>query len=91
MRLSSWDFLRICLGLSWLTTTIYVAIPDYPYDYKLWYSICMDPNGFWHEAFYIATMFIATITLTYFWELLAVLRSGKGVFKLVLRRIEKDL
>ncbi len=83
-----WTFLRCCLAISWLTTTVYVAIPDYPYDYKLWYWLCMDPNGFLHEAFYIAAFFVSMITLTYFWERLS---CAKCVLKRTVKRIEKDL
>ena len=89
--MNAWTFLRSCLALCWLTTTIYVSIPDYPRDYPLWWSLCMDPNGYWHEVFYIAGTFVSLITLTYFWELLSMLRNGRMVFQRVIKRIEKDL
>lgn len=67
--LNQWSALRWLLAGSWLFTTIRVAIPDYPYDWPLWYSLTMDPNGFWHEAFYIAVGFLVMIDITYHWEM----------------------
>jgi len=63
-----WTFLRVAFAIAWLGLTVRIAIPDYPYDSPLWYSLCMDPNGFWHEAFYVFVGFVCLITLTYFWE-----------------------
>jgi len=86
-----WTFLRYCLGLAWIATSIRVAIPDYPYGSSYWDFLILDKGGLQHELAYIAAIFISLITLTYFWELLSIMRNGKGVLKLVLKRVEKDL
>ena len=69
-----WSFLRWTLVACWLSTTIYVAIPDYPYSWPLWYWLTYDPNGFLHEAFYLAVGFLVLIDLTYHWQ-----KKSKGV------------
>jgi len=88
MRFNAWTFLRSCLALAWLTTTVYVAIPDYPYGTPIWVWTTMDPNGFLHEEFYIAGMFVLLITLTYYWQRMS---QVKVLLKTAVRRIEKDL
>ena len=65
-----WTFLRCCLASLWCSTTIYVAIPDYPYGVPFWRWVALDESGFLHEEFYIAVMFVSLITLTYFWQFL---------------------
>jgi cytochrome c oxidase subunit IV len=83
-----WTFLRYCLGLSWITTLVYVTIPDYGYDYTLFMNLGYDPTGWLHECFYISTFFISAVTLTYFWERLS---CAKCVLVRTVKRIEKDL
>ena len=65
-----WTFLRCCLGLTWLTTVLWISIPDYPYAWPIWYWFAMDPNGYLHEVWYASATFTSLITLTYFWQFL---------------------
>ena len=56
-----WRILRIGLVLNFLALIVRVTIPDYPYDYDLWYSLCIDPNGYWHELFYIVVGMVLAV------------------------------
>ena len=83
-----WPLLRWGLVLWWLSIAIYVAIPDYPYGTPIWVWATLDKNGFLHEEFYIATFFVALITLTYYWENL---RRTKVILHAAVKRIEKGV
>ena len=50
----TWQRLRWILVACWLSLTIRVTIPDYPYGVPLWNSLVLDSNGYWHEVFYIS-------------------------------------
>jgi len=63
-----WTLLRISLAICWLTTLVYVTIPDYGRQYTLFENLAYDPTGWLHECFYITTFFVLTINLTYYWE-----------------------
>ena len=63
-----WSAFRWLIALAGLVVEVRVAIPDYPYGYRLWYWACCDPNGWLHEAFYIAVGFLVLIDLSYHWE-----------------------
>lgn len=65
---SEWQIARIAIVALFVSIIVRVSIPDYPYDWPLWYSLCMDPNGYWHEAFYIVVGLLALLDLTYWWE-----------------------
>jgi len=66
--MNAWQLIRWLLAACWLSLTIRVAIPDYPYGTPLWQSLIWDANGFWHEAFYIAVGFLVLIDITYHWQ-----------------------
>lgn len=85
-----WTFLRICLGLAWLTTLSWAAVMDWPATGKFWYVVTYD-YALTHELFFISGGWAAAITLTYFYQILSLMLTGKGVLKLVLKRVEKDL
>lgn len=81
-----------------LFLAVYIAIPDYPYQWKLWYSLPMDPNGFWHELWYVEIIPVAMIVGSMVWQLfgalLIAIRAWANVgslLRLWLKRIEKDL
>jgi len=63
-----WSLLRWTLVACWLSTTLYVSIPDYPVHTPLWKVLTLDPNGWLHEVFYIAVGFLVLIDLTYHFE-----------------------
>lgn len=52
-------------GLWFVLQAIYVTIPDYPYDYRLWYWLTYDPNGYLHEMFYLAMFYLAFLFVSY--------------------------
>ena len=83
-----WTLLRCCLATCWLTTLVYVTIPDYGYSYTLFTNLAYDPTGWLHECFYISAFFVSLVTLTYFWQSMS---ESRQLFKTVVRRIEKDL
>lgn len=60
-----WRLLRTAVVAWWAFITVYITIPDYPYDWPLWYSVCMDPNGYWHEVFYIFVGFLVLGWVTF--------------------------
>ena len=71
--------------------SLYVAIPDYPYGVPLWNSLCLDPNGFWHELFYIWTFTAAIVFSSILWQTLQTLRNVGILLGGVIERIEKEL
>ena len=83
-----WTFLRCCLASAWLTTVLWISIPDYPYQWPIWYWFAYDPNGYLHEIWYASGVFVGLITLTYFWQPIL---DARAIFTKVVRRIEKDL
>ena len=71
--------------------SLYVAVPDYPYGVPLWNSLCLDPNGFWHEVFYIWTFVAAAVFGSILWQLLQTMRNVGILLGGCIERIEKEL
>ena len=67
-RREVWSTVRFGIAVLFAGIIVAVTIPDYPYAYKLWYSLCIDPNGYWHEVFYICVGLFVLLDLTYWWE-----------------------
>ena len=42
---------------------VVVTVPDYPRTIPLWQSLTTDPNGYWHEAFYITVGWLSGCAL----------------------------
>lgn len=66
--MNEWRLLRWILVALWLSTTLYVSIPDFPRDTPLWETLTWDRSGWLHEVFYIAVGFLVLIDLTYRWQ-----------------------
>jgi len=71
--------------------SLYVAIPDYPYGVPLWNSLCLDPNGFWHELFYIWTFTAAVVFGSILWQTLQTMRNVGILLGACIEKIEKEL
>ena len=74
-----WTFLRAVLAIAWLVTTVRISVPDYPYEWPIWYWYAYDPNGYLHEVWYMSGVFVCLITLTYFWQFLPILLERKTI------------
>lgn len=69
-KVTLWSVIGSLWTAAFLFLMIYVAIPDYPYGVPLWESICLDPNGFWHELYYLAVgwgLGMATLAVYSLW------------------------
>jgi len=58
VKVGFWRLIGSLWTAAFLFIAIYVAIPDYPYGVPIWVWMTSDPNGFLHEEFYIATMWL---------------------------------
>ena len=67
-RREVWNTVRFGIAFLFAGIITAVTIPDYPYDWPLWESLCFDPNGYWHEVFYICVGLFVLLDLTYWWE-----------------------
>ena len=66
--MNPWSAIRWLLTGLFASIVIIVTLPDYPYGIPLWSSLTLDPNGYWHELFYILVGWGVSIDLTYRWE-----------------------
>ena len=53
-----WRILRMAVVAWWAFIIVYVSIPDYGYDYSLFYNLGYDPVGWLHELAYITALSI---------------------------------
>ena len=58
-KLTVWSVIGSVWTAWYLFLLVYVTIPDYPYDWPLWESLTMDPNGYWHEVWYLTIGWLA--------------------------------
>jgi hypothetical protein len=60
----NWWALTIAVWTAFFSLiVIVVTIPDYPRTGKLWYNLCMDPNGYFHELFYVTVGWLSGLAL----------------------------
>jgi hypothetical protein len=74
-----------------LITTVYVTIPDYGWQYSLFYNLGYDPTGWLHEVFYIWAFVAAIVFSSILWQALQTWRNVGILLGGVLKRLEKDL
>ena len=73
--MNGYRILRWTLLGCYMAIILRVSVPDYPYGVPLWESLTMDPNGYWHEVFYITGGFLAFVATTIFFEVLQTLKA----------------
>jgi len=63
-----WRIGRSIGAALFLASGVIITIADYPYHLPLWHWLCLDPNGYLHEMFYLFVGFSAFVWWTMYFE-----------------------
>ena len=67
----------------YLSLVVIVTIPDFPRTGHLWYNLCFDPNGYFHELWYLTIGFLSGMAvilgIRFWWAVTSFLESVERV------------
>ena len=58
-RITVWSAIGSLWTAFYLSLVAIVTVPDFPRTGHLWYNLCMDPNGYFHELWYLTIGYLS--------------------------------
>jgi hypothetical protein len=58
-KVTVWSAIGSLWTVFYLCLVVIVTIPDFPRTGPLWYNLCLDPNGYFHELWYLTVGYLS--------------------------------